>query len=72
MTTRNTTPSSSQEICRVSSSWEIGSYVDLFPSPRSKSVISSHAVDYDQQFVEPIEEYNSIYCSKDSEMDDSD
>lgn len=46
----NATPSS-QGICRVSSSWEYGSHVDLFPSPGSKSVTSSHAADFGCQLV---------------------
>ncbi|GLJ41262.1 hypothetical protein SUGI_0854120 [Cryptomeria japonica] len=46
----NATPSS-QSICKVSSSWEYGSHVDLFPSPGSKSVTSSHAADFGCQLI---------------------
>lgn len=39
------TPSSTQVTGRALPSWEYDSHIDLFPSPRTKSVSSSHAVD---------------------------
>ncbi|GLJ20128.1 hypothetical protein SUGI_0365430 [Cryptomeria japonica] len=48
---RDITPSTSHGTRIVSSGWEYGSHVDLFPSPGSKSVTSSHAADFGRQLV---------------------
>lgn len=48
----NATPSSTQGIHKVSSSWEYSSHVDLFPSPRSKSVTSFHEADFGCRLVD--------------------
>ncbi|GLJ09941.1 hypothetical protein SUGI_0118810 [Cryptomeria japonica] len=45
------TPSSTQVTSRALPSWEYGSHTNLFPSPGTKSVSTSHAVDLGGQFV---------------------
>ncbi|GLJ30236.1 hypothetical protein SUGI_0598150 [Cryptomeria japonica] len=59
------TPSTSHGTRIVSSGWEYGSHVDLFPSPRSKSVTSSHAADFGRQLVVPQSQSDQLQVLED-------
>lgn len=59
------TPSTSHGTRRVSSGWEYGSHVDLFPSLGSKSSTSSHAADFGCQLVVSKSQSDQLQVSED-------